>query len=122
MNKSRLLLAGLTMACSSAVFAQAQPIASDHSNGLSTANGSIDQPETAGTVHSTTNGDVTYNPANPSSVATPRKKQWMPSGTHATNDTVTTGTPAQPAGNDTGMAGSGPGVPANANGMGTTPR
>jgi hypothetical protein len=120
MKKSSIVVAGLTLVCSSAVFAQIQPIATDHSDGLSTAYGSVGQPETAGNSQATTVGDVTYNPANPTPSSTSRRQRT--SGTHATEDTVTTGTSGQPAGDNTGMSGSGPGVPANANGMGTTPR
>jgi hypothetical protein len=46
------------------------------------------------------------------------KQKWYKQ--HHTTGTDTAGTTGQPAGRDTGMSGSGPGVPANENGMGTT--
>jgi hypothetical protein len=113
MKKTSVFFATLAMSCSAAAFAQGAT-----GNADMQSNGSMTQPETTGTVASP---PTTYNSATPNGTtsdnATPKKSWNKP---HQTVGTDPTGTPAQPAGHDTGMAGSGPGVPSNANGMGTT--
>jgi hypothetical protein len=114
MKKSSIFFATLAMSCSAAVFAQGAT-----GNANMQSNGSMTQPETTGTISTPASG--TYNSSTPSSTTSNNsmtKKAWTKP--HKTVGTDPTGTAAQPAGHDTGMAGSGPGVPANANGMGTT--
>ncbi len=113
MKKTSIFFAALAMSCASAAFAQGAT-----GNADMQANGSMTQPETAGTV---TSPPSTANSTTANGTASDRsstKKMW--NKPHKTIGTDTSGTSGQPAGNDTGMAGSGPGVPANANGMGTT--
>ena len=113
MKKASIFFATLAMSCSAAAFAQGAT-----GNADMQSNGSMTQPETTGTL---SNPPGTYNSATtngtPSDNSASNTK-W--NKLHNTIGTNTSGTTGQPAGHDTGMSGSGPGVPANQNGMGTT--
>lgn len=113
MKKASIFFATLAMSCSAAAFAQAATGTTD-----TQSNGSMTQPDTNATLSSppSTSNSATTN-GTPSDNSTIKKTR---SKLHNTTGTDTTGTTGQPAGHDTGMAGSGPGVPANENGMGTT--